>query len=310
MNNRNYNRGRQNENYRNRPDQHQGRVPENTPEWRDEEDYYRSGESRFGSGGHQMFQGGDFGRGYSGGDYEGSLGTYGGHGAYEGANDRPYGHDDRTGYESSFQNRGRKFTDRGEYRGGYDTRYGGEYPGRFGDGRTESRNMGQGRAERGTYGPYIESERGYDMRSDERGWWDKASDEVSSWMGDEEAARRRETDHRRHAIHRGRGPKGYTRSDDRIKEDVNDRLTDYAYLDASNIDVDVTGGEVVLTGTVESRYAKRTAEDIADDVSGVKNVENRLRVSETSSETNKTSDGSSYSNASETETDKSFAKKA
>jgi osmotically-inducible protein OsmY len=290
MNNRNYNRGgqnRQNENYRNRPEQHQGRVPENSPEWRDEEEYYRSGESRLGSGGHQLFQGGDFGRGFSGGDYEGSLGTYGGHGAYEGANDRPYGHDDRTGYESSFQNRGRKFTDRGEYRGGPGDRH----PSRFGDRREDPKN----------WGPYVESERGYDMRSDERGWWDKASDEVSSWMGDEEAARRRETDHRRHAIHRGRGPKGYTRSDDRIKEDVNDRLTDYAYLDASNIDVDVTGGEVVLTGTVESRYAKRMAEDIAEDVSGVRNVENRLRIS---------GNGSAYSDASETETSKSFAKKA
>jgi hypothetical protein len=79
--------------------------------------------------------------------------------------------------------------------------------------------------------------------------------------------------------HRGRGPSGYTRSDERIREDINDRLTDYDYIDASNINVEVQGGEVVLTGTVESRYEKRLAEDIAEDCSGVKNVENRLRIS-------------------------------
>ena len=40
----------------------------------------------------------------------------------------------------------------------------------------------------------------------------------------------------------------------------------------------VSQGEVTLTGTVETRSAKRRAEDIAEDVSGVKNVENRLRL--------------------------------
>ena len=40
--------------------------------------------------------------------------------------------------------------------------------------------------------------------------------------------------------HRGRGPRGYTRSDERIREDVNDRLTDDGWLDASDIDVQVS----------------------------------------------------------------------
>ena len=53
-------------------------------------------------------------------------------------------------------------------------------------------------------------------------------------------------------------------------------------LDASDIEVEVSGGGDVLTGTVESRYAKRLAEDIAEEVSGVKNVENRLRVNQQS----------------------------
>ncbi|MGE3467230.1 MAG: BON domain-containing protein [Pyrinomonadaceae bacterium] len=132
-----------------------------------------------------------------------------------------------------------------------------------------------------TYGArYPESEEGYltdRERYEERGWWDKASDEVSSWFGDDEAAHRREMD-QRYGRYSGVGPKGYTRSDDRIKEDVNDRLTYHAYLDASDIDVQVDDGDVVLTGTVPTKYEKRYAEDIADNIYGVKNVENRLRV--------------------------------
>ena len=78
--------------------------------------------------------------------------------------------------------------------------------------------------------------------------------------------------------HSGRGPKNYTRSDDRIREDVNDRLTDDPHIDASEIDVKVSSCEVTLTGTVDSREAKRRAEDCAESVSGVKNVQNNLRV--------------------------------
>lgn len=132
------------------------------------------------------------------------------------------------------------------------------------------------------YGPsrlrdYPASEEGFDLRENDRGWWDKTADEVSSWFGDEDAARRRRMDERNES-HRGRGPKGYTRSDDRITEDINDRLTDYHYLDASDIEVSVSGGDVTLSGKADSRYDKRLAEDLAHDVLGVKNVENRIRI--------------------------------
>jgi len=79
--------------------------------------------------------------------------------------------------------------------------------------------------------------------------------------------------------HRGRGPKGYKRSDDRIREDINDRLTEDGRLDATHIEVQVIEGEVTLTGTVDSREAKRRAEDLADHVSGAHHVQNNLRVS-------------------------------
>src|SRR5689334_4510486 len=76
----------------------------------------------------------------------------------------------------------------------------------------------------------------------------------------------------------GRGPKGWQRSDDRIREDINERLTDHPHVDASEIDVQVKNGEVTLTGTVDDRQAKRIAEDLAENVSGVKEVHNQLRI--------------------------------
>jgi hypothetical protein len=77
---------------------------------------------------------------------------------------------------------------------------------------------------------------------------------------------------------RGRGPKNYLRSDERIREDINERLTDDPMLDAGDINVDVKNGTVTLTGSVDARHLKHRAEDIADGCSGVKDVENRLTV--------------------------------
>jgi hypothetical protein len=76
----------------------------------------------------------------------------------------------------------------------------------------------------------------------------------------------------------GRGPKGYRRSDDRIREDVNEELTRHPEIDASEIEVIVDDAEVTLVGVVEDRRAKRLAEDIAERSSGVNEVHNQLRV--------------------------------
>lgn len=77
----------------------------------------------------------------------------------------------------------------------------------------------------------------------------------------------------------GRGPKGYQRSDERVREEICDCMTDDPMLDASEITVVVNTGEVVLNGTVTSRLQKRRAEDVAERISGVKDVTNQLRVS-------------------------------
>jgi osmotically-inducible protein OsmY len=105
-----------------------------------------------------------------------------------------------------------------------------------------------------------------------RGFLERAGDEIASWFGDEDASRRREQDHR------GRGPSDYTRSDERIREDVNDALTHDWRVDASHVRVAVNDGEVTLEGSVTSRQDKRRAEDLADDVTGVRHVQNNLRL--------------------------------
>jgi hypothetical protein len=75
-----------------------------------------------------------------------------------------------------------------------------------------------------------------------------------------------------------RNPKNYTRSDERIREDVCDGLSVSHEVDPSEIEVSVSAGEVTLTGTVSDRQMKFIAEEIADEVAGVHDVHNQLRV--------------------------------
>ena len=76
----------------------------------------------------------------------------------------------------------------------------------------------------------------------------------------------------------GRGPRGYTRGDERIREDLCDRLTDDTRIDASDIEVQVKGGEVTLAGSVRTRDEKRFTEDLAERISGVRDVNNNLKI--------------------------------
>jgi len=49
-------------------------------------------------------------------------------------------------------------------------------------------------------------------------------------------------------------------------------------VDALHIDVDTTGGQVVLAGTVEKRESKELAGELTRNVDGVRTVENDLRL--------------------------------
>jgi hypothetical protein len=77
---------------------------------------------------------------------------------------------------------------------------------------------------------------------------------------------------------RGKGPKGYERSDERLKEMICERLTDDDEIDASEITVEVRNGEVTLTGTVDDRQMKFMVEDLIERNGGVKEIHNNLRV--------------------------------
>ena len=76
----------------------------------------------------------------------------------------------------------------------------------------------------------------------------------------------------------GRGPKGWRRSDERIQEDLSEQLERHPQIDASDIEVHVENGEVTMTGTVPDRQSKRLAEDVAESVWGVHDVQNQIKV--------------------------------
>lgn len=78
--------------------------------------------------------------------------------------------------------------------------------------------------------------------------------------------------------YRGRGPKNFRRSDERLQELVSERLADHEAVDASDMEVTVSNAEVTLTGTVDSRRTKRLAEDVALITPGVVDVHNRLTI--------------------------------
>lgn len=80
----------------------------------------------------------------------------------------------------------------------------------------------------------------------------------------------------------GKGPKGYKRTDDRIKEDVCECLSRSEHVDATDIEVSVEDGCVTLSGTVESKLIKRAAEAEIENLSGVDDVRNELKVKKAS----------------------------
>ena len=78
-------------------------------------------------------------------------------------------------------------------------------------------------------------------------------------------------------LHRGKGPKNYQRSDERLKEMLCERLHDDPEIDASEVTVSVQGGKITLEGTVDSRRTKNAIEDVAEQL-GSQDVQNNLRV--------------------------------
>ncbi len=77
---------------------------------------------------------------------------------------------------------------------------------------------------------------------------------------------------------RNRGPRNWQRSDERIREDVCERLSALDDVDVSDVSVSVEQGKVTLSGTVGHRADKHRIEDIADDSAGVRDIDNQIHV--------------------------------
>ncbi len=74
------------------------------------------------------------------------------------------------------------------------------------------------------------------------------------------------------------GPKGYQRSDERLREDISERLMEARYIDSSDVTVEVSGAKVVLDGTVPERRMKHAIEDLVAACPGVQDIDNKIRL--------------------------------
>jgi len=100
--------------------------------------------------------------------------------------------------------------------------------------------------------------------------------------------------------YRGLGPQTYKRPDDRIRDDIYEKLTDNDRIDARGIMVDVNQGNVTLTGTVPERQMRYAAEDLVESCMGVANINNQLKVQQESSSASSLSGSSSASSGTST----------
>ena len=286
---RNYNDYRDNDRNRNWDRENQRNTSMHQGSWNQRggshQENYGLGDTSQGSANYGHIDQNRGSRFYGTGNYGGYLGS----GSEETRNMDRRGNEGRSDYYSNSQNYGRG------------PRYGNSniHGRNYSNGSSSGSNYGEGsfkkendfyrsdydndwnRRSSDKYSGYGNEKREEDWNND-RDWWDKTTDEVSSWFGDDEASRRREMD-KMNGPHFGKGPKGYTRSDEKIKEDVQEKLYHDTFVDASDIDVTVSDGEVTLTGTVDNKQTKRRAEDCVEKVTGVKEVSNQLKINRSDS---------------------------
>jgi hypothetical protein len=249
-------------------------------------------QGRYGYGGFGYEQGRYGGGGSQSGGY-GRGGSQGGYGGYQGGGGYPGGSCGGGGYQG------------GSYGGGYQ---GGSYGGGGYGGYEAGRGPGGGgyagpgvrgsswdddRMDRSDYPTSFGSPRGQtsrpygtgfyreeDMRRDWRGagvgTWREDDARQAGGRPDDRGLLERAADWVERKL--GKAPKGYRRSDERIREELCETIMRRPDVDASEVDVLVKDGEVTLTGTVHERRMKRRIEDIAEDILGVADVHNQIKV--------------------------------
>jgi hypothetical protein len=142
---------------------------------------------------------------------------------------------------------------------------------RLAGGPVYGRESRAGRFQPGTEGSWSrQGGREYDRSLGGRDFYEGYDD-----YGGHLSSQRAQTDFQSHV---GKGPKGWQRSDERIREELNEALARHPEIDATDVEVRVANCEVTLAGTVTDRRTKRLAEDVAERVFGVKDVQNQIRV--------------------------------
>ncbi|MDQ3399039.1 MAG: BON domain-containing protein, partial [Deinococcota bacterium] len=76
----------------------------------------------------------------------------------------------------------------------------------------------------------------------------------------------------------GMGPKAYESAGDPLGQEAALRLTQHGQVDASNIEITIDNGAVLLEGTVVSEEVKSLAEEAIRSLEGVGDVQNLLEV--------------------------------
>lgn len=202
----------------------------------------------------------------------------------------PYGVSDRGFGEFSDYGQGRQY-DAGTQRPGWNRQqtfaggfggYGQGTYGQYGQGQRFGRNEGYGGYGRTGFNQH----QGYGPTMGDRGTTGSYGTTIVRPDDDQGANYETAPGARRGGMHERQnwfGPhsgKGPARADERIADDVSQRLTEHGHIDASNVDVRVTNGVVKLTGKVDSRQSKRIAGQVADMVTGVRDIDNELTIDE------------------------------
>jgi osmotically-inducible protein OsmY len=96
--------------------------------------------------------------------------------------------------------------------------------------------------------------------------------------GDYTSSNRTEIERDWSTIGRSAGTESEHLPDERIRQDVCDRLMQFGPVDCVSIDVDVLDGVVTLRGDVPGRESIDRVEEVVRSVLGVRTVENHLRA--------------------------------
>ena len=194
---------------------------------------------------------------------------------YGGQSGQPAGYG---GYSSQRDYGGRAYSSERDYGGG---QHSGSrrFEGVYGSGRDFAGGQQQGSyggQQQGSYGGQQSDYGRYGSQGDYRGH-QASSYTQTGYGGASQGWQSGYGAGQQHGRIQRRGPKNYKRSDERIREDICERLMQ-SDVDASEVVVQVTEAKVTLEGSVPERRMKYVIEDIVDQSFGVTDVDNNLRV--------------------------------